>query len=94
MLPDSAEGRKRAKWPAYILRLDAPISVRAADSKDSDFLQPEKNVREVFLSLLPEGSEERVDALVDKHVEITGKLDHANTVHHLRPVMIDVSTIR
>ena len=94
MLPNPAEGRKRAKWAAYILRLDAPVSVRATDSEDASFLETEQNVREVFLSLLPEVSEKLVDSLVGKHVTVTGKLDHATTVHHLRLVMIDVSAIR
>ena len=92
MLPDSAEGQKRAKWPAYIVRLSSPIAAKIADAKDG-FDDAEQNEREVYLSSLPDGSEQGIDALLSRQVVIVGKLDHAFTVHHLRPVMIDASAI-
>ena len=91
MLGETEEAKERSKWPAYVVRLNVPISVRDADG---GLLQKERNVREVYLSLLPDGSEKLVNSLVGKHVTITGKLDHANTVHHPRPVMADVASIR
>ena len=91
-LPNSAEGRRRAKTPAYILHLATPISARAADPDDAAF-DPEQDAQEVYLSESPAGSDKLIDALVGKQVTLSGKLDHAYNVHHPRPLMIDATAI-
>lgn len=92
MLSDSAEAQKRAKTPAYILRLTSPISARNADP-NGGLDDAEQNEHEVYLSSLPDGAEKWIDTLIGRQVTAVGKLDHAFSVHHMRPVMIDASAV-
>ena len=89
MTPDLSkeELAKRVNTPAYILLLEQPIAVSPAKG-DSD--EPEANVTEVYLM---DDSETLRQALKGKRLSITGVLGHANTIHHLRPVMLDVSSV-
>lgn len=86
---DTPQAREWAKMPAYILRLRSPVSVRASGSQDE-----ERNVREIFLAGPPENLEKQMQLLAGKRVTVTGRLEHATTVHHQRPVMIQATSIQ
>lgn len=73
--------------PHFILHLDKPISVREGER---DGVHPaEGAVSEIDLGpvAVPEKD------LGKREFAVTGKLWHANTVHHLRPIMMEVKSI-
>jgi hypothetical protein len=90
LLGNTAEARKRAQGWAYILRLPGAIDVHASSPEDRQWLEDERGIKEIFL-FLPE----QIDgnSLVGKRVLVKGTLGHANTVHHLRPITMEVSSI-
>ena len=76
-----------------ILRLDAPITVQ----KGADYgLHPEERaVHEIDIGGGPADKLQiAVNAFGKLRFTITGKLSHANTVHHLRSIMMEVAAIK
>lgn len=75
--------------PHYILHLDKPITV--PEGAHDDLHPEERNVSEIDLdgtTTVP------VDALGKGKFVVTGKLWHAETVHHLRPIEMTVSSLK
>ncbi len=86
--PEKADLQKPVRH--LILKLEQPISVAAGEN---DGLHPEvKNITEIDLggSAL---SADKIQITDGSSVSVTGKLWHANTVHHLREIMMNVSSI-
>lgn len=87
---DTPQARELAKTPAFILQLPSPISVRASDM----IRQEERNILEIYV-ILPSGvPAKRLESLIGKQVTVTGQLDHGTNLHHQRPVIMDVTSIR
>lgn len=86
---DTPQARELAKTPAHMLRLNSPVSVRASKGREE-----ERDVREIFAVLPSDVSDKEISPFVGKAVTFTGELDHASTVHHPRPILIEVNAVR
>lgn len=88
-------GKSKLKRPVrhFILRLDQPLVIREGTD---DGLHPEMhNVREIDLGTPAMGRYRIPDEALGKvRFTVTGRLWHASTVHHLRPIMMDVTQLR
>ena len=80
--------RGRTVW---ILHLNQPVSVPAKPGDEIN--TEEKNVTEVHLNIDPAKHPIPEDAFGKTHFVATGTLYHAHTTHHLRPIVMLVSTL-
>ena len=76
---------------AWILHLDHPVSVPAKPGDEIN--TEEKNVTEVHLNIDPAKHPLSEGAFGKTHFVVTGTLYHAHTTHHLRPIVMLVSTL-
>jgi hypothetical protein len=90
------DSRPHDPVPHLILRLDKPISVSGL--KGNDLYPEERNVREIDVQ---DASDDQkfLKVVTDKDLgrtrfAVTGTLWHANTVHHLRPVMMTTTGVK
>ncbi len=88
---DDASPIDRGKQ-AWILRLDQRISVPAKSGDEIN--TEEKNVAEIHLNIDPAKHRIAKDAFDRTHFIVRGTLYHAHTTHHLRPIVMLVSTIK
>lgn len=73
--------------PHFILHLEKPLAVREGER---DGLHPaEEAVSEIDLGSVAVDDKD----LGKRRFQVTGKLWHANTVHHLRAIMMEVKSI-
>jgi hypothetical protein len=81
------ESRPHKPSPHLILRLDKPISVRTQSGEDE-----KRNISEIDLG----GSAHRIQEkeFGKTRFVVSGTLWRAETVHHLRPVMMEVTTLK
>ena len=87
---DDASPLDRGK-PVWILHLAQPVSVSAKPGDEID--TEEKNVTEVHLNIDPAKHPIPEDAFGKTHFAATGTLYHAHTTHHLRSIVMLVSTL-
>lgn len=84
------ESKPHDPAPHFILRLKNPISIRA-ESGD-EFHPEERNISEIDLGGSVQGVTE--EELGKTRFVASGTLSRANTVHHLRPVMMQVIRLK
>ncbi|MHA3770053.1 hypothetical protein ACXR0O_00785 [Verrucomicrobiota bacterium sgz303538] len=84
------ESKPHEPFPHFILRLEKPISLRA---ESADGLHPEeRNISEIDLGGSVQGVTEK--DLGKTRFVVSGTLSDAMTVHHLRPVIMQVITLK
>ena len=81
------KSRLHESVPHFILHLDNSITVREG-AKD-DLHPAERAVSEIDLGSVAVDDKD----LGKRRFQVTGKLWHANTVHHLRPIMMEVGAV-
>ena len=87
---DDAAPVNRGK-SAWILRLDQRISVPAKVGDEIDL--KEENVSEIHLNIDQTKHPVPKKSFGKTHFTATGTLYHSHTTHHLRPIMMQVSTL-